>query len=98
MKATLAINEMAVMGTQTLTIKSLRDRHLAPLDVGMTNVTKGLRKGYCFLRHYTKFQSKQQVKVPYDKKLLSEGAREADMTTLLMTRGEKRVTDVGLCL
>jgi RHS repeat-associated protein len=65
----------------TLTITSLAHRDLPPLDPGMTNVTKGPRKGYRFGPHGKKFKKNIKVKLPYDKSKLPEGMSEADIRT-----------------
>jgi len=65
----------------TLSITSLSERDLPPLDPGMTNVTKGPRKGYRFGPHGKKFKKNIKIKLPYDKKKLPPGMTEADIRT-----------------
>ncbi|HER20287.1 MAG TPA: hypothetical protein ENO14_04480, partial [Chromatiales bacterium] len=65
----------------SLTISSLSSLDLPPLDPGMTNVTKGPRKGYRFGPHGKKFKKNIQVKLPYDTNKLPPGMTEADIRT-----------------
>ncbi|WP_303909107.1 SpvB/TcaC N-terminal domain-containing protein [Thiohalomonas denitrificans] len=65
----------------TLTITALTKHDLPPLNPGMTNVTRGPRKGYRFGPHGKKFKKPIQVKLPYDKKKLPPGMTEADIRT-----------------
>jgi hypothetical protein len=77
----LAVGMDAVDEDMTITIGSLDEDLLPPLDPGMTNVTKGSRKGYRFLPHHSKFNSNLQVVLPYDPELLPDGFAETDIKT-----------------
>jgi RHS repeat-associated protein len=80
-EARLDINANAVDAEVTLNIASLGDDDTPLLDPGMTNVTKGPRKGYRFLPHGTKFKSYQLVRLPYDPSLLPPAYTEEDIKT-----------------
>ena len=62
-------------------IKSLGTDELPPLDPGMTNVTKGPRKGYRFTPHGQKFKKKIKVKLPYDRNKVPDGLTENEVNT-----------------
>ncbi|OQW92337.1 MAG: hypothetical protein BWK78_02015, partial [Thiotrichaceae bacterium IS1] len=79
-EAELDINAEAVTVEKDLTIDTLNDSTLPALDPGMTNVTKGPRKGYRFLPS-GKFNKKINVKIPYDKNLLPADKTESDILT-----------------
>ena len=51
------------------------------LDQGMTNVTRGPRKGYRFTPHGSKFAKAILVTLPYDRSLIPVGHREDDIHT-----------------
>jgi RHS repeat-associated protein len=65
----------------TITVTPLDDEHLPALDVGMTNVTKGPRRGYRFLPHGAKFLKNVDLALPYDKALIPPGHSEDDVKT-----------------
>jgi hypothetical protein len=80
-EAELEIDENAVGSETTLQIQSLASADLPQLAPGMTNVTKGPRKGYRFLPHGQKFKDKIKIRIPFDKSLLPEGFTEQDILT-----------------
>jgi hypothetical protein len=80
-EAELAVNAEAVDTETTLCIESLYSLELPPLDPGMTNVTKGPRKGYRFFPRGMKFKNKVKVKIPYNKSLIPTGHSETDIKT-----------------
>ncbi|HEX9831726.1 MAG TPA: hypothetical protein VGA66_01340, partial [Mycobacterium sp.] len=51
----LVFDSGSVAADTTITITPLADENVPALDVGMTNVTKGPRRGYRFLPHGAKF-------------------------------------------
>jgi hypothetical protein len=78
--AGLDITAQAVTATTTLTAESVCGESLAPFDTGMTNVTKGPRRGYRFLPHMT-FGDTLTVTLPYDPKLIPPGLSDNDVQT-----------------
>jgi RHS repeat-associated protein len=76
--ATLDINNKALDKTTTISIGSLSDLHVADLDQGMANLTRGPRKGYRFLPHMG-FKSQIKVVMPYDRSQLPEGMTEEEI-------------------
>ena len=77
----LQVGTDAVDKETTLGIKSLPLYELPPLDQGMINVTKGLKKGFRFLPHGMKFKNKIRLKIPYDKQLIPNGFKDSDIKT-----------------
>jgi RHS repeat-associated protein len=71
----------SVATSTTVTIQPLADTDVPALDLGMTNVTKGPRRGYRYLPHGTKFLQTVAVVVPYDRALIPPGHTEDDVTT-----------------
>lgn len=80
-EASLDIDATALGTDTTLSITPLRDIDLPALDAGMTNVTKGPRKGYRFLPHSMKFKNKIKVTLPYKKSMIPFGHMEDDIKT-----------------
>jgi RHS repeat-associated protein len=76
-EAEINIPAGAVENETTLSIEPLPE--VIELDAGMTNVTKGNRKGYRFLPHGIKFKEKVQLRIPYDKTLIPVGQTEQDI-------------------
>ncbi len=76
-EAEISIPVGALDNEVTLSIEALPE--VIELDAGMTNVTKGTRKGYRFLPHGTKFKEKVQLRIPYDKTLIPVGQTEQDI-------------------
>lgn len=64
-----------------LSISSLKQDDLPPLDPGMVNVTKGPRAGYRFLPHGTIFKKNVKVKIPYDGNKIPLGFTADDVKT-----------------
>src|SRR5262249_38732945 len=65
----------------TLGMTPLSDLDLPALDAGMTNVTKGPRRGYRFTPHPMKFASKVKVTLPYSQAAIPPGMTEQDIKT-----------------
>ncbi|MDH5730733.1 MAG: hypothetical protein OEZ58_17220, partial [Gammaproteobacteria bacterium] len=80
-EAILDIGSGAVDGETTIGIQSLDMKDLPPLDPGMTNVTKGPRKGYRFTPHPMKFKKHIKVKLPFDESKLPKGLTADDIKT-----------------
>lgn len=79
--ATLDVPADALGGTTDVGITPLGADDLAALDTGMTNVTKGPRKGYRFTPTPMKFMAKLKVTLPYNKSLIPPGLTEDDVRT-----------------
>lgn len=77
----LAAEAGTVASDTAITITPLADESVPALDVGMTNVTKGPRRGYRFLPHGAKFLKNVTVMLPYDKALIPPGHSEDDVKT-----------------
>jgi len=80
-EAELDVDATAVAADFTLSITPLSKLDMPELDPGMTNVTKGPRKGYRFLPHGTKFANKIKIKLPYKKSAVPPGQTEDDIKT-----------------
>ncbi|MDH5654259.1 MAG: discoidin domain-containing protein, partial [Gammaproteobacteria bacterium] len=65
----------------TLSITSLKEGELPALDPGMTNVTKGPRKGYRFKPHGKKFKKNIRVEIPFNAAQLRAGQTVNDIKT-----------------
>ncbi|EDN72687.1 conserved hypothetical protein [Beggiatoa sp. SS] len=85
-EAELDVGADAVDGPTSLCIKSLYSLEIQELDPGMTNVTKGPRKGYRFFPKGMKFKNKVKVTVPYAKSLIPTGHTEDDIKTFYFDR------------
>ncbi|RKZ54024.1 MAG: hypothetical protein DRR16_14210 [Candidatus Parabeggiatoa sp. nov. 3] len=85
-EAELDVGANAVEGPTSLCIKSLYSLEMPELDPGMTNVTKGPRKGYRFFPKGMKFKNKVKVTVPYAKSLIPTGHTEDDIKTFYFDR------------
>ncbi|MEK8016232.1 MAG: FG-GAP-like repeat-containing protein, partial [Candidatus Parabeggiatoa sp.] len=85
-EAELDVGANAVDGPTRLCIKSLYSLEIQELDPGMTNVTKGPRKGYRFFPKGMKFKNKVKVTVPYSKSLIPTGHTEDDIKTFYFDR------------
>ncbi|RIK42745.1 MAG: hypothetical protein DCC55_07780 [Chloroflexi bacterium] len=79
-ESTLEIGSAAVAAEIAISITPLNSQHLPPLDQGMTNVTRGPRRGYRFLPHM-RFQENVVVSLPYDEKLIPPGMTANDIHT-----------------
>ena len=79
--AELDIGMDALSAEATIGIMPLSDEDLPKLDTGMTNVTKGPRKGYRFTPRHMKFKSKIKITLPYNKALIPAGHTEDDVRT-----------------
>ena len=80
-EAQLDVTTGALDTDTTITVKPLKDTEMPALDAGMTNVTKGPRRGYRFLPHGSKFKKKLKVKLKYNKALVPAGSTEQDIKT-----------------
>ena len=79
--ATLDIGADALNAETTISIQPIGEDDLSKLDTGMTNVTKGPRRGYRFQPHHMKFNSKIKVTLPYNKAIIPPGHTEQDIKT-----------------
>jgi RHS repeat-associated protein len=79
--ATLDLPADALAAETTIGVTPLKDEDLARLDTGMTNTTKGPRRGYRFTPHPMKFKSKVKVTLPYHQALIPPGSTEQDIKT-----------------
>jgi RHS repeat-associated protein len=79
--AELQIGTDALEKEITFGMTPLRDRDVARLDTGMTNVTKGPHKGYRFTPHGARFKNKIKVALPYDRAAIPPGHTEQDINT-----------------
>jgi hypothetical protein len=77
----LELGANALRSETTITMSALDDAKLAALDQGMTNVTKGPRRGYRFLPHGHRFAESVRVSMPYDPARIPEGLTEQDIYT-----------------
>jgi hypothetical protein len=80
-EAVLEVDVDAVAAPLVISITSLPELELPDLDQGMTNVTKGPRRGYRFLPHNTRFKNKIRISLPYNKSLIPPGLTEQDIKT-----------------
>ncbi|MGB5080716.1 MAG: hypothetical protein WBO23_08230, partial [Burkholderiales bacterium] len=80
-ESTLVFDPGTVATDTTVTIQPLAEESVPALDLGMTNVTKGPRRGYRFLPHGAKFLKNVAVKLPYDRGLIPPGHTEDDVKT-----------------
>ena len=76
-KAALEENE----SPSDIKISSLKQDDLPPLNPGMTNVTKGPRRGYRFNPHGKKFNTDVEVLVPFDETRIPAGLSTQDIRT-----------------
>ncbi len=79
--ASLELDAASLASEITIGITPLKDEDLAALDQGLTNVTRGPRKGYRFTPHPMKFKNKIKVTLPYNKALVPAGLTEQDIRT-----------------
>jgi RHS repeat-associated protein len=79
--ATLDIPANALQFETTIGITPLGDTDLPALDTGMTNVTKGPRKGYRYTPTPMKFAAKVKVTLPYSQAAIPPGLTEQDVRT-----------------
>jgi hypothetical protein len=79
--ATLDIPANALQFETTIGMTPLGAPDLPALDTGMTNVTKGPRKGYRFTPTPMKFANKVKVTLPYSQALIPPGLTEQDVRT-----------------
>jgi len=80
-ETTLVFAAGSVATDTTVTITPLADENVPALDVGMTNVTKGPRRGYRYLPHGAKFLQPVSLAMPYDRALIPPGHTEDDVKT-----------------
>lgn len=80
-ESNLTAESGTVAADTEITITPLAEESVPALDVGLTNVTKGPRRGYRFLPHGAKFLKKINVKLPYNKALIPPGHTEDDVKT-----------------
>ncbi len=80
-ESTLAFPAGSVAVDTTVTIAPLAEQDVPALDVGMTNVTKGPRRGYRYLPHGAKFLQNVALAMPYDRALIPPGHTEDDVKT-----------------
>jgi RHS repeat-associated protein len=79
--ATLDVDSGSVDSAIDVSITPLGDEDLAALDQGMTNVTRGPRRGYRFQPHGTRFKKPIRVELPYDPQRIPAGLTESDVHT-----------------
>ncbi|HBY96539.1 MAG TPA: sugar-binding protein [Chloroflexi bacterium] len=79
-QASLEIGADALPGEILISITPLRQDDVPALDAGMTNITRGPRRGYRFQPHM-RFRKKIRVTLPYDKALIPPGFTEQDVKT-----------------
>jgi len=79
--ATLDMPADALAFETTIGVAPLREEDLPALDTGMTNVTKGPRRGYRFTPHPMKFKNKVKVTLPYSQAAIPSGLTEQDVKT-----------------
>ena len=79
-EAELDIDPDATDELDKIKIKPIHD-DLPALDPGMTNVTKGPRKGYRFTPHGHKFKKNIKVTLPYDENKIPPGLTRNDIKT-----------------
>ncbi|TMH38176.1 MAG: hypothetical protein E6H59_11525, partial [Betaproteobacteria bacterium] len=80
-ESTLVFAAGSVSTDTIVTITPLAEENVPALDVGMTNVTKGPRRGYRYLPHGAKFLQNVSLAMPYDKALIPPGHTEDDVKT-----------------
>ena len=80
-ESTLVFPAGSVATDTIVTIAPLAEENVPALDVGMTNVTKGPRRGYRYLPHGAKFLQNVSVAMPYDRGLIPPGHTEDDVKT-----------------
>jgi RHS repeat-associated protein len=79
--ATLELEAGTVAQPVEIAVTPLNDGDLAKLDTGMTNVTRGPRKGYRFEPHGMKFQKKLRVSLPYNPGSVPPGVTDDEIST-----------------
>jgi hypothetical protein len=79
--ATLDVDAGSVDSAVDLSITPLDEAGIAALDQGMTNVTRGPRRGYRFQPHGMRFKKPVRVELPYDAQLIPPGLTESDIRT-----------------
>ena len=79
--AQLVVGAGATAAPVAIGITALAVAELAPLDVGMTNVTQGPRHGYRFTPHPFRFQHPVEVTIPYDPGLVGTAFSAQDVYT-----------------
>ncbi len=80
-EAWLEVVEGAVGQTTRIAITPLRDEEVPDLGPGMTNVTKGPRRGYRFTPDGCTFSKKLVFALPYDASLVPAGLGARDVYT-----------------
>ncbi|MBN2754658.1 MAG: hypothetical protein JXR81_07305, partial [Candidatus Goldbacteria bacterium] len=65
----------------SIQVLELDGNDIAPMDMGMVNVTGKGKKAFRFLPHGTKFKNKIKMRLPYDKKKIPAGKTESDVKT-----------------
>ncbi|HEX5043401.1 MAG TPA: SpvB/TcaC N-terminal domain-containing protein [Candidatus Polarisedimenticolaceae bacterium] len=77
--ATLDVEPGSVEAEKDVKVTPLRGEDLPGLDTGLTNVTRGPRRGYRFEPHGSRFSKALRVGLPFDPALLPEGMTEQDV-------------------
>ncbi|NIQ59972.1 MAG: hypothetical protein GWN71_36820, partial [Gammaproteobacteria bacterium] len=67
--------------SEDIQVEELSADELPPLDPGMTNVTRGPRRGYRFKPHGKKFSRPIAIVMPYDSRLVPRGLTHEDVHT-----------------
>jgi RHS repeat-associated protein len=80
-EAELDIGADALATDTPLGIASLSEAQVPALDTGMTNVTRGPRRGWRFTPTPMKFKARLKVTLPYSKALIPAGLTEQDVRT-----------------
>jgi len=77
--AVLEIQPGSVSAPTYVTVASLTDADLVPLDPGMTNVTGGGVRGHRFGPHGARFEKSLRLSLDYDPRLLPPGMTDDDV-------------------
>lgn len=84
----LSINPDALQANTNISITSLRNIDMPPLDAGMVNVTKN-EAGYRFLPHGTQFNNAASLSIAYDEQKIPQGYTAKNIKTYFFDEESK---------
>ncbi|HKI99087.1 MAG TPA: SpvB/TcaC N-terminal domain-containing protein, partial [bacterium] len=79
--ATVIVPSLLAAEAEGIQVEELSEDQLPPLDPGMTNVTRGPRRGYRFKPNHKKFKAPIALIMPYDSRLIPAGMKATDVRT-----------------
>lgn len=88
-KASVSLKKDAFMKNLQISVSTMRDIDIPPMNMGLVNVTKN-KKAYRFLPHKVKFTEEMEIQIPYDTLLIPSGFQAKDIKSFYFDYESKK--------